>query len=288
MATNFRSRCWVATLNNYDLDDIESIKALTCDYCIVGDEVGESGTPHLQCYFRFKSARTLSALKKKLSTAHFEVALGNDLQNREYCSKQSILYETGKPSSQGKRTDLEKITTMMDDGVNSMRELLPHLRSTQSVRMAEIRLKYFEKKRTWKPEVLWFHGSTGTGKSRLAYDMTNEPFTCLDTIKWWEGYDAHEDVIIDDLRSDFCKYNDFLKLIDRYAYQVECKGGSRQLLARRIIITSPYRPEYIWRTAEDPQQLLRRIDTIRDFDEEGYYPTTLENLVTGPAILLED
>ena len=64
------------------------------------------------------------------------------------------------------------------------------------------------------------------------------------------------------MRRDFCKYHQLLKILDRYEYRVETKGGSRQLRARKIAITAPYPPEEMYETREDINQLLRRIDRI--------------------------
>ena len=43
-------------------------------------------------------------------------------------------------------------------------------------------------------------------------------YTCLDNYKFWEGYDGHDNVIIDDIRGDFCKFHQLLKLLDRYKH----------------------------------------------------------------------
>lgn len=86
----------------------------------------------------------------------------------------------------------------------------------------------------------------------------------MESNKWWEGYDGHDDVIIDDYRRDFCKFRVLLHLLDHYPMRVECKGGSRQFRAKRLFITSPKSPTETWagRTDEDLYQLTRRIDVI--------------------------
>ena len=261
-----RSRTWCLTINNYSSVDVETLKGLKTVYIIVGDEIGENQTPHLQVYFRKKSQTTFSAIKKIFPTAHIEVAKGNDTQNREYCSKQSILYEAGEISQQGKRTDIEMVRDAVLGG-ESMRDIVTHAKSVQSVRMAEITLKYYEKKRTWKPQVYWYYGATGTGKTFQAHQKSIDPYVSMDTGQWWEGYDAHSHVIIDDMRKDFMKFHQLLKLLDRYPYQIECKGGSRQFLAKQIIITSCYHPRDLFDTREDIQQLIRRIDEIIFFGD---------------------
>ena len=146
-----------------------------------------------------------------------------------------------------------------------MKDVVAQATSYQSIRMAEVWLKYFEKPREWKTKVMWYWGVTGSGKSYAAHKQSEHPYICLETNQWWEGYDAHEHVIIDDMRKNFCTYSRLLNLLDEYGCVVECKGGSRQLLAKQIIITSCYHPAEMYDTREDIEQLLRRIDKIEHF-----------------------
>lgn len=260
-----KTRSYCFTINNYTDDDIKLIDELEdlAQYLVVGKEVGEQGTPHLQGYVYFKCQRHFKAVKKLLPKAHIEAAKADAAKNREYCTKQGdILIEAGDMPKAGKRTDIEKVRDELKEGAN-MRHIVDIAKSTQSIRMAEIYLKYHETARDWKPEVKWFHGSTGAGKTRAAREwLEDDIYTCLETGKWWEGYDAHDNVLIDDFRKDFCKFHTLLKILDRYEYKVETKGGSRQLLAKKIAITCPYHPKEVYNTREDVKQLLRRIDEI--------------------------
>ena len=99
-------------------------------------------------------------------------------------------------------------------------------------------------------------------------DSYPDAYWCMSISKWWEGYDAHETVIINDYRKDFCKFSELLNLLDRYPYRIECKGSSRQMLAKTIVITTPKSPEETWknRTDEDLTQLMRRIDKVLFFE----------------------
>lgn len=58
-----------------------------CAIAVIGAEVGESGTPHLQGYVEFKvKQRPLSKMKGTIG-AHWEVSKGSRIENYEYCSK---------------------------------------------------------------------------------------------------------------------------------------------------------------------------------------------------------
>jgi len=264
--TDARSRRWFLTINNYTEEEVDHACSYKCNYMIIADEIGEiEKTPHLHIYFELKDAKSFSKIKKEFPRANIQIAKGNNAQVREYLTKQKLLYEHGKPSAQGERSDISKAKEQLEQ-TGKMADVVSIATSYQSVRMCECILKYKERKRRWKPKVEWYYGSTGTNKSKTAYEVLGEDaYTTGKTIKWWEGYDAHEHVIIDDFRKDFCCFHELLKLLDRYPYRVECKGGSREFLATHIIITSAYHPEEIYDTREDIGQLIRRIDNIKIF-----------------------
>lgn len=259
-----RCRSYCFTINNYTDEDVANIELLrdVAGYLVVGIEQGESGTPHLQGYVYFKEAKTFTSVKKKLPRAHIEVSKGTAEDNRLYCSKDNnLLVECGDIPRQGARTDIEKVIQDLKEGSN-MRAVIDKARSIQSVKMAEVWLKYNEEGRDFQPEVRWYHGSTGSGKTKSAVEWLGPDYYTPLNFKWWEGYDAHENVLLDEVREDYCNLNDMLKMLDRYKYRVECKGGSRQLLAKKIAITSPYPPDKLFGQREDMKQLFRRIKDV--------------------------
>lgn len=85
-----RARRWCFTLNNYTNEDLSQLSKYfeqTTDFYIIGKEIGESGTPHLQGYFERKQQVRFDTLKKIMPKCHLEKAKGNRLSNVEYCSK---------------------------------------------------------------------------------------------------------------------------------------------------------------------------------------------------------
>lgn len=263
-----RTRTYTITINNYTDEHIDTLKGLKYKYLIIGKEIAPTTlTKHLQVYVYLDNAMTFTAIKKKLPTAHIEIAKGTPEQNRTYCIKENNYEEYGTIPQQGKRTDIEQIREQINEGLG-MEQMVETATSYQSLRTAEMLLKYKEKKRNFKPLVKWYHGSTGTGKTRTANEENEGKriYTSMETAKWFDGYDAHEVLIIDDMRKDYIKFHNLLKLLDRYEYRVEVKGGTRQMLSKIIIITCPYTPQQLWcNHEEDIQQLLRRIDEIREF-----------------------
>ena len=93
------SKKWCFTLNNYTDEEYGAV--VQCfDGCaskyIIGDEVGENGTPHLQGYVEFKSR--VRPLSLKLSNRiHWEKARGSGDDNFQYCSKESVKISKGWP-----------------------------------------------------------------------------------------------------------------------------------------------------------------------------------------------
>lgn len=268
-----RNRCrgWCGTLNNYTESDYDGIKQFMegcCTYGVIGKEKGESGTPHLQIHAEFKSEKSLNVLKKVHTKVHWEMRKGSIDQASDYCKKDGDFIEIGTRGNQGKRNDIENVREMVKNGC-TMREICDNATSYQSIRTAELMRKYYAKGRTWKPKVYWYYGESGSGKTMAAMNESNEydRWVSMDSLKWWDGYDGQSDIVIDDFRGSDCRLKTLLRILDRYEYRIENKGGSTQLLAKNIWITCPYRPEDVYRTeGEDMKQLIRRIDVIKEFN----------------------
>ena len=59
-------------------------------------------------------------------------------------------------------------------------------------------------------------------------------------LKWFNGYQRHKYMIIDDFRKYPQGGKDLLGIKDRYLYTVKNKGGHVKMLARKIRFTSYY------------------------------------------------
>jgi len=109
-----------------------------------------------------------------------------------------------------------------------------------------------------------FWGSTGTGKSRRAWEeagwgaFPKDPCT-----KFWDGYQGQLHVVIDEFRGSI-GISHMLRWLDRYPVIVEAKHGATTLAATHVWITSNLSPRD-WYPAEDQatvEALLRRLHVV--------------------------
>lgn len=254
------------TLNNYTEEDYVRLTNIQCNYLIVGKEVGESGTPHLQCYFKFKNARTFASLKKEMGDkAHIEKAAGNAQHNQAYCSKGGDYIEKGVLPIQGKRTELvECLKLAKEEGLKRAAEEYPATMIRYHKGITYVRDLGFDE-RDWEMFVIVLHGDSGSGKTTLAHELAHlnggTAYYKPDG-EWWDRYDGQSTVILDDFYGGI-KFSFLLKLLDSKPLLIPYKGGFAQFRSKFIIITSNQPPEK-WYSFEDYNQklpsLIRRLN----------------------------
>lgn len=134
------------------------------------------------------------------------------------------------------------------------------------------------------PEVLWFYGSTGTGKTRKARAIGgNDYWISGQDLRWFDGYTGQKVAILDDIRTNSCPFNFLLRLLDRYTLRAPIKGGFTNWNPEIIIVTCPVHPRQLYVNRETGEawdhvdQLIRRVTAFRDFDEQpwGHYAEEL-------------
>lgn len=115
---------YCATLNNYTPADVAVLRTPNTKlaYIIVGHEVGESGTPHLQIYFQLEKQCKMSTIKNwggPWGRMHFEAARGTDVEASTYCKKDGNFFELGSRKVMGRkgaRNDLESVKEAINEG----------------------------------------------------------------------------------------------------------------------------------------------------------------------------
>jgi len=243
-------RRFIFTWNNYTDDDYTKTCAFitnNCKYGIVGKEhAPTTGIPHLQGFCNLSKPMRFGAIKKCLSNSiHIEKAVGSDEQNQKYCSKAGDFFEEGLPYTQGKRTDLEAVVRDMEQGTVRLEDIaakhpcafIKYHRGIDQL----LKLIHPIKPRDFQTYVYYYWGEPGTGKSRRAKSEADAVNSNSIYYKprglWWDGYRQQENVIIDDFYG-WIKYDELLKICDRYPYKVQVKGGFEEFTSKRIWITS--------------------------------------------------
>lgn len=252
-----RNRAWCFTLNNYVEADLTTLLGATnLKYAVIGREVGENGTPHLQGYIYFDTMKSLTGLKALSERAHWEIAKGTAQQNRVYCSKQGNFVEQGvMPATQEEKGA---------KGAAAIALRWEHVKKRQWEQLPPEHLQkyeYAEKKLRAKPSQLgslknlWIYGESGAGKTKTVRERFLDLYD-KDISGWWCGYDNEPAVLIDDLDpSNAPQLADHLKRwADHGPFQAQVKGGMMHIRPERIIVTSQFSiAECFPPTARDPE-----------------------------------
>lgn len=212
----------------------------------------ENGVLHYQGYMEFNNPQTMSRVHQVpgFGRASFLTADASQKANIAYCTKEDTRVDGpwthGTPHSQGTRTDMLALKQDLDSGMplNQIAEqhftnFILHERGIKNYK----RIKTPSRDRPTQIIVKW--GPTGTGKSSSSHQLYPNAYWKSDG-KWWDDYDGHETVIWDEFYGHSIPYSYFLKLTDRYPFQVETKNGHVQFVAKTLILTSNQHPRDWW------------------------------------------
>lgn len=287
------ARNWCFTLNNYSdkqLADLSNVEFL--DKRIKGivfqQEVGQTGTPHIQGYVELTTPVRIKQARKILpgcGGAHFERRLGTRSQAIAYCSKE----ETKVPGTetqiwgtckvvdhmpgQGKRTDIE-------DALHALRaaECMGDLWDTHGPvfvkyprGMANAQMHYApgrDPETRVQVHVHW--GDAGSGKSfhvreRYANRSYYAPTVGKDGRQWYDGYEGQEVLVFEDYDQYCCmSFPQWKRLCDDGEFSLPTKGGFLKCAATLIVFTSNEPPCNWYKQLEGQHRIAfnRRIHHI--------------------------
>jgi hypothetical protein len=251
-------------------------------------EEADSSTLHYQGYVEFTTAKRISTLKNINPHAHFEVRRGSRKQAIEYCMKEDTRVPGMEPVIIGTLPDFteanedKKVKTSLavkalidegkDDKVIANEYFGYYIQSYRG--LTHYRLLLSEE-RDFKTVITVIYGPTGTGKSQWCWKYLKDPFWKVKG-QWWDGYHNQGVVVIDEFYG-WLKYDEMLRLLDRYPYKVEVKGGYVQFNSKLIFITSNKRPNE-WYNQPDISHLTRRIENIWE------KPTLKDDFITHKGV----
>lgn len=285
------SRNWCGTLNNYSHEYLGFLRSYESDdlrYFVIGIEVGDSGTPHLQAFFQFKDLHRIPWLKRVLNNDrwHFESMRGTPQQASDYCKKDEEFFEKGElhlPGvGQGRRTDLEAIRTAIDNGATDLELAQMGFGTWCRNYRAFARYRVLSQRacdwRTLEVHVFW--GATGVGKTRRAMDFAKSTSSSFnldppDGQLWWDGYMEDECLILDEFNG-WITLTRLLRVLDGYPLRLPIKGGFQWAHWTTVLITSNQPPSQ-WYNPETMQKhpgaLRRRISSVTKMTNAGPIPT---------------
>lgn len=254
---------------------MDAVKSIDCTYLVAGQEVGAEGTPHLQGYVCFASAKTLSAVKRLggLGRAHLEQQRGTPEQAAVYCKKDGVVFEKGTlpltPAQKGEKEQERWTEALLAVEEGRLADVPADMvcRHLKSMEYAVNRVKLSKRRlATITDEEMpheWLYGPPGSGKSRQARERHPGAYIKDPTSQWWDGYKGEDVVIID----DFDKYQvkqggDMKRWLDRYAFQAQIKGGQTLIRPSKVVVTSNYHPDQIWEDKITQEAIMRRLKVI--------------------------
>lgn len=250
-------------------------------------ERGEGGFEHWQICLCTERKCRASAVKRKFGqSCHVEVT--RSAAANEYVWKDDTAvdpdtnrFELGTcPVNRNEKRDWESV---WDSAKRGKIEEIPadiRVRSYKTIRQIE---KDYMAPIAMERKVKVFWGGSGLGKSRRAwYEAGVSAYPKGPTSIYWDGYQNHENVVIDEFRGEI-NISHVLRWFDRYPVCVECKFGASVLNARNVWITSNIHPRQWYPQLDEATTLalLRRLEII-EFTESWEPPLTQETVDTVP------
>lgn len=287
----FRNVCF--TWNNPpDVDIPVPFVSETMRYLVWQKEIGANGTTHIQGYVELLHQLGLRPLKNLLSgnidggnTIHVEKRQGSAQQAADYCKKEetrmpgTVFHEHGELSSPGKRTDLKNFKDAVLTDRKRKRELID-----DHYGIIARYPKFYDTLKSLKPprrdpdrgmQVILHIGSTALGKTRTVHDTHGDDEDFFVTplsngVSWYDGYDEHETVLLDDFAgaASHMQLVTLLRLLDRYPVRVPIKGSHVFWLPYTIYVTTNICPSawYKWEGREKQfAALARRFTMVKEF-----------------------
>ncbi len=263
-----QSKNW--TFTDYEFKDWEKLYKENdrVRYICYGEEIcPKTKKKHLQGWLQLMDKKRLSEIKKVCQSKqmHMEPCFGIESENDKYCKKDGQYSCLGEYITQGKRTDLDGIKKLIDEGkplLEVANENFPSfIKYHKGFTVYKTMVDKVKRKDFRKVKVVHIWGETGIGKTRKAMEDSNAYKIQGCSMKWWDGYEGEETLIIDDYNDDL-KITELLGILDGYQLRLAVKGGFTYANWNKIIITTNYRSLHKRSRRQHRKALKRRITEV--------------------------
>ena len=232
-----------------------------------------TGQLHLQGFIHLLSPCRLGGAKEvvcslfSVSSAHITKGDGKAYAMAEYCQKEDTRVPGTSPTifgvlpnPPGKNNVGETLVKMYSDykSGKSVEDLVTDS-TTASLAMRHGKMFEYIRQSSIKPRdsdyphILWVcYGPPGTGKSTWLEEHVRQlhgeahVYMKPEGTKWWDHYLGQKHVIMNEFDGTWCTPTLFNTWCDKFATQVETKGGSVQLATIQTYITTNRYPSHWW------------------------------------------
>jgi hypothetical protein len=232
---------------------------------------------HAHLYVEFTNPWRFNRVKRTFgvigTSPSVEIRRGSRNEAREYATKSESRiagpWEWGTFVRDGQKRSIEEIKNRISEGATELEIADEFFGEWCRYRKSFARYRTLcARPRNWKTRTVILWGDSGTGKTRSVYDyFGNENVYDVPRPNggnvWFDNYNGQRVVLLDDFYG-WLPLHFLLKIADRYAMQVPCKGGFRNFNPEYLCITSNSEWTNWYKWPEFGERLLaawkRRID----------------------------
>lgn len=278
MAENWFRRVFI-TWNNWQEDfntkedaynyfkDLPHIKSF-----LIGFEVGEKGTPHIQGVFQFSRQKRFSTLREYFKNNHIERI--HDLKSAvDYCKKSNDYMQYGEILEQGQRTDIEAFTQAIIDGYSDI-ELLTefpsqtqrYLHNIEKIRQIVL-TEYYQKNLRYDLKVIFISGDAGVGKTRYIYERHNisDIYRVCNYENPFDNYKSQKILVLDEYNNQL-SVQLLLNILDIYPLLLPARYNDKWACYEQVYLISNYDFDELFSIYDDTiyQAIKRRFNLITE------------------------
>lgn len=286
-ADNQQRSKWMWIVSNPTIAQTEELELYIKEHCRGGgwglELCPQTQTAHLQGWMWLKKKVRCRTLNESVS-AHLQLKPmdSNWKEVRKYCEKDhtDIFYwndgslpDKGKPTA---RADYARMATLVVDG-NTPRQIakldpVGYMKAHMAIEALYEALRYGRQQEYQDQNifghaknVIFIHGPSGTGKSRLARQLA-EGFSSYDHAHdhdWFDAYENQPVVLLEEVDSMGLTDQLLLRLLDRYPTSVSRRGKSPMMWVPHTIIMTSNRPPWeVMKQVAHHQAFIRRMTYV--------------------------